>query len=164
MILTKALAVAVVAALAWGGFATWQASSLRGERDELQAVVKAHEAAGRAWESVYRQQERESQDDINTTTKRWRAEKVRADRLEHERSVRLRDAPSGARADGNVPKGGDSGDAVEACHQRLRDAGDETRGAIAAFEGLAAAVLSAAVDDEARRLVLVAAPCVKATP
>jgi hypothetical protein len=164
VILTKALAVAVVAALAWAGFATWQASSLRAERDELRQVIQAHEAAGRAWESVYRQQEKDGQDAISKAKKWAQSEHDRADRLARERAARLRDAPSGARADGHVPEGGDPREAVAACHERLRDAGDETRGAIGAFEGLAAAVRSAAVNDEERRRVLASAPCVQPKP
>jgi hypothetical protein len=164
VILTKTFAIIAIAALAWAGLATWQALSLRMERDDLRALVDAHEAAGRAWESVYRQQEKDGQDAINDTTEWWQAEKSRADGLARERAVRLRDAPSGPTADGNVPEGGDAGTALAACHERLRDAGDEARGAIAEFEGFVAAVRSAAVDDEARRRVLASAPCVLAKP
>ena len=164
MILTKALAISVVVALAWAGVASWRVIVLTDERDELRDRIRAHEAAGQAWEEIYREQERGAQNAINETTQWWQAEKARADRLARERSTRLRDAPSGPPANGDVPDGLDTGGALEACHERLRDSGDETRGAIAAFEELTAAVRSAAVDDEARRRALASAPCVQPKP
>jgi hypothetical protein len=164
VILTKALAISVVVALAWAGVASWRVIVLTDERDELRNIIKAHEAAGRAWEAVYRQQEKEAQNAINEARQWGQSEHDRADRIARERAVRLRNAPSGAPADGGVPAGGDFREALAICHERLRDAGDEARGAIVAFESLAAAIRSAAVIDEERRRVLASTPCVQPKP
>lgn len=156
-------AIVVIAGLAaWGGFERFEVQQLERKNAEQERVIQAHEEAGKAWESVYRQQEKEGQRDIDDTTQWWQEEKARADGLARDMARRLRDAPSGAAVGGGVPPGGDPGRALAACERRLVEAAGALGSVFEAVEGVTAAGAQRGARAEALARDLGAAPCVRA--